>query len=260
MCSNKDSVVKVKQRFSSTPVELPTPEGIPVTLPTEREEQRTQEVCYGEDLGLEMDEEDLYKDIPGSVAGNIHKAEYDKFWAEELKPDLWTARVRTEGYELTFKNNAWPPPYEEPNNQSCKDNMEFAWQQMLDWEGKGVVRRPKQKPRCVSPLTVSSRKMEEEEIKRRLCLDLSRHINKLLKKEVVRLSNLDKALQVLLRNDVQATYDLVSAYHHVAIHPDHQELLGCALPDPITGETVYFEFTCMPFGLATATHCLTRLT
>ena len=93
-----------------------------------------------------------------------------------------------------------------------------------------------------------------------LCLDLSRHINKLLKKEVVRLSNLDKALQVLLRNDVQATYDLVSAYHHVAIHPDHQELLGCALPDPITGETVYFEFTCMPFGLATATHCLTRLT
>ena len=209
-------------------------EGVPVELPQVEEEEQQA----GEDLGLQA-EKDLCRDIPGSVAGNIHKKEYDDFWVEELKTDLWTARVRAEGYKMTFKNNAWPEPYEEPNNKSCLDNMDFTWQQLLDWEEKGVVKRPRKKPRCVSQPTVSARQLEQE-IKRRLCLDLSRHINKLLKQETVKLASLDKALQVLLRGDVQATYDLVSAYHHVAIHPDYHELLGCAVPDPITGNTVYF--------------------
>ena len=52
----------------------------------------------------------------------------------------------------------------------------------------------------------------------------------------------------------------MSAYHHVKIHPDHHTLLGCCVPHPDTGEDVYFVFACMPFGLSTATHVLTRLT
>ena len=77
----------------------------------------------------------------------------------------------------------------------------------MDWKDKGVTRISKTKPHCVSPLTVSLRDMEEE-TKKRLCLDLSRHINKLIRKEQVKLSSLDKALEILLPGDTQAVYDL----------------------------------------------------
>ena len=212
-----------------------------------------------EEEDAEHEEEEEYRDIQGHVAGNIHQHCYDQFWREELQPDMWTARVRAEGYKLSFIDGKWPDAYEEPNNKSAVDNAPFAWQQLMDWKDKGVTVIVPDKPRCVSPLTVSLREMEEE-VKKRLCLDLSRHINKLIKKEQVKLASLDKALEILLPGDMQAAYDLASAYHHVKIHPDYQTLLGCAVPHPDTGETVYFVFTCMPFGLSTATHVLTRMT
>ena len=72
----------------------------------------------------------------------------------------------------------------------------------------------------MSPLTVSVRQITVEEVKKRLCLDLSRWINLALLKEAVTLPSLDKALKSLLPGDYMATYDLSSAYHHVQIHKD----------------------------------------
>ena len=156
--------------------------------------------------------------------------------------------MRAEGYKLSFKDDRWPEEYFEKNNKSAIDNMDFTWQQLCDWKRKGVVLQSRSKAHCVSPLSVASR-LQAEEIKRRRCLDLSRHINILLKKEPVKLSTLEKAIDILLPGDEQATYDLASAYHHVSIHPDHRTLLGCCAPHPETGEDTFFVFACMPFGL-----------
>ena len=84
-------------------------------------------------------------------------------------------------------------------------------------------------PLCYSPLTVASRYVDGL-LKLRMCIDLSRYINLLLKKEAVTLPSLDKALKLLLPGDYQATFDLKSAFHHVLIHPDDRQYLGFSIP------------------------------
>ena len=182
------------------------------------------------------------------MAGNIHRAEFREFWTKVVKPDLWTLRVLAEGLKLSFQDDAWPAPYQEKKNKSAQENMPFVRQQVATWSERKVLKRVEKKPRCVSPLTGAARQVQGD-LKNRLCWDGSRHINLLLRKAPVKLSSLEKALDILLPGDYQATYDLSSAYHHIAIHPDYQDLLGIAVPDETTGEDVYYVFTCMPFGL-----------
>lgn len=178
-----------------------------------------------------------------------------------MKPDAWVLNLLEQGYKLPFKDGEPGQAYLEKNNKSALDNLPFVRESVKKYLDKDVIQRWKQRPLCVSPLTVASRELDsEEEIKNRLCLDLSRWINKLLQKENVTLPSLDKVLKTLLPGDFMATYDLSSAYHHVRIHPDHWKYLGFAVPNQDTGEDEYYVFTCMPFGLASATHCLARIT
>ena len=139
------------------------------------------------------------------------------------------------------------------------DNLPFVRETVQKYQSRGVVLQVENKPKCVSPLTVSLRHMPMEELKKRLCLDLSRWINLALLKEAVTLPSLDKAIKSLLPGDYMATYDLSSAYHHVMIHPEHWTYLGFSVPQE-DGSDNYYVFTCMPFGLSSATHCLARLT
>ena len=106
----------------------------------------------------------------------------------------------------------------------------------------------------------SSLKIREGLLKLRLCIDLSRYINLLLKKEAVSLPCLDKALRMLLPKDFQATFDLKSAFHHVLIHPDFRKFLGFAVPAKDGSGDRYFVFRVLPFGLASAVQLLAHLT
>ena len=83
------------------------------------------------------------------------------------------------------------------------------------------------KPHCVNPLTVSIRELAEERKKKRLSLDLSRWVNKFVKKEATKLTGLEKSCDLLLKDDLQATYDLSAAYHQVNIYEGHKKFL-CA--------------------------------
>ena len=116
-----------------------------------------------------------------------------------------------------------------------------------------------EKPLCCNPLTVASRYVNGL-LKLCLCIDLSRYINLLLKREAVSLPSLDKALKTLLPGDYQATFDLKSAFHHVLIHPDFCKYLGFAVPSKDGTRTRYFVFRVLPFGLASAVQLLARLT
>ena len=88
----------------------------------EVDEQQPNQSAQGEQEDTEAAEEEPedtesveYRDIPGEVAANIHKKEFDDFWSQKLKPDLWTARVRAEGYKLSFIDGKWPEEYQEPS-------------------------------------------------------------------------------------------------------------------------------------------------
>ena len=124
---------------------------------------------------------------------------------------------------------------------------------------KKVVKEVLEPPLCISPLTVAVRTLGDLE-KLRLCLDLSRYINTLLQKEAVKLSGIDKCTQNLLPGDYIATYDLTSAFHHIRIFEEHQQYLGFALPGRDGKKERYFVFLVMPFGLASAVKCITRIT
>ena len=105
-----------------------------------------------------------------------------------------------QGYKLPFKPGLLPQKYKERNNKSAIKHMGFAEKEVDKWAQKKVVKGVFKEPWCISPLTVAERLIGETE-KLRLCLDLSRYINKLLQKEAVKLSCIDKCTQALLPGD-----------------------------------------------------------
>jgi hypothetical protein len=90
-----------------------------------------------------------------------------------------------------------------------------------------------------------------------LCWDGSCCVNQHLEKKKVKLDHLQVALECTRTGDLQAKYDLKSAYFHIKIFPGHSKYLGAKFLNEL-GEPVYFEFLYMPFGLATAIHCMTK--
>ena len=77
-----------------------------------------------------------------------------------------------------------------------------------------MVKKLHCKPHCTNPLTVSSRILESI-TKKRLCIDLSRHVNLFLMQEAMTMSTLDKSLTLVQPGDWMATFDLTSAFHHI---------------------------------------------
>ena len=204
------------------------------------------------------DELDGYEEIPDLVAGSIHKESVREFWTEVLKVDGFVLDVLQNGYKLPFREGDLPQRYKEKNNKSAVKHMGFAVKEVEKWVSKKVVKEVFTEPWCVSPLTVAERQMGDIE-KLRLCLDLSRYINKLPRKEAVKLAGIDICTQSLLPGDYMATYDLTSAFHHVKIHEEHQQYLGFSLPGSEFGSPDrYFMFLVMPFGLASAVKCITK--
>ena len=192
------------------------------------------------------------------VAGNIHRPQYRSFW-ELLTQDSYVLSIIRNGYKIPFREDVVLRPYRERNNKSALDNMPYLQEHVESLMLDTTVSEVFSQPFCCNPLTVASR-IVEGVLKLRMCIDLSRYINLLLKKESVTLPILDKAVKLLLPGDYQATFDLKSAFHHVLIHPDFRQYLGFSIPDAKTGKDRYFVFRVLPFGLASAVQLLARLT
>ena len=189
--------------------------------------------------------------------GTIHSPRAVKFWAEELKAGEWVMDTLQNGYTIPLEQ-APPAEYEEENNQSAKRDMKFVRETVRKWAELGIVKLVQSKPRIVSPLTVVERKQPNGEVKKRLCWDGSRCINRLLKKQHVSLAHLQKALEITEPNDLQSKYDLKSAYFHIKICEQQTHLLGAKFMDE-KGQPRYFTFQHLPFGLASAVHVITKL-
>ena len=190
------------------------------------------------------------------VAGNIARQEFRNFWINDLKADVWTVRLLEEGYRLPFREA--PGQYQERNNKSARQEKPYLIESVASLRDRGVVKKLRCRSWCTNPLTVSSR-LVEGKVKKRLCIDLSRHVNLFLKQEAMTMTTLDKSLSLVQPGDWMATFDLTSAFHHIPIHPDHHRYLGFSIENE-EGIEEFYAYTCMPFGLATATQCLARVT
>ncbi len=188
--------------------------------------------------------------------GSIHEDQYFTFWKEKLKANSWVLNTLKNGYILPLLEE--PPKYEEENNASARLNMSFVQTEVEKLLRQGVIQIVQEKTHCISPLTVAERRVSGKETKRRLCWDGSRLINPMLDKNKVILSHLQSALEITLQGDYQCKYDLKSAFHHVKIFKGHVKYLGAAFINQ-KGEKQYFVFLYLPFGAASAVHCLTKL-
>jgi len=207
-------------------------------------------ICDGQNLNQENPTKQEFS--PGS----IHNIEFRDFWKTELAASDWVMETLTNGYVIPFES--FPPIYEEPNNASAVQDPAFVNKAINDLKRLGIIVFTDVKPHCVSPLTVSLKTGKDGLIKKRLCWDGSRCVNNYLQKQKVTLSHLQRALEITKSQDFQIIYDLKAAYHHIKIHSSHTKYLGASFKKPDGGDQ-YFFFLYIPFGLATAVHCITKL-
>jgi len=193
----------------------------------------------------------------GFRPGMIHEKEAREYWRDNLKAPDMIMSILTEGYKLPFIEIP-SYDYEEENNRSARDNKEFVRETIEAWQRQGVIQFVSQKPRAVSPLSVAIRKCPDGSLKRRLCWDGSRFMNKKIKKEKVNLAHLQTALEITEAGDWQCKYDLSNAYFHIKIHEEHRTFLGACLYQE-NGKKQYFQFNFLPFGLASAVHVMTKI-
>ena len=125
--------------------------------------------------------------------------------------------------------------------------MGFVREQVAKLEERGVVKAVRTPPRCINPLSVAAKELGDKK-RLRLCLDLSRHVNKALRTEPCKLATLASSVAMIFPNDWMAVYDLASAYHHIRITDDDQQYLGFAVT-ALSGEEEFFVFTRLPFGV-----------
>ena len=171
-----------------------------------------------------------------------------EFWSNTIDASDFVLRSIREGYRIPF--SCYPVPCYLKNNKSSLSHSQFVRNASSELLSNGCIIEQNFPPFCVNPLTVAEGK------KLRLVLDL-RHFNSYLVKLKFKYEDLRSLSQMLEQGDWFFTWDLKSGYHHVDIHPDHYKYLGFAFE--FDGQTRYFCFTVLPFGLASTCYCFTKL-
>ncbi len=192
-------------------------------------------------------------DVP-FMPGSIHREEFREFWTSTLNCAPWVENVLKNGYYLPFV--ALPGEYEERNNASVRRNMLLVTKLVEDLRDQGVIEFVDFKPTCVNPLGLVTKTINGS-VKHRLVLDASRWVNSHTDPAAVRLSHLEKALEITQQGDYQTIFDLQAAYHQVRIAPEHVQYLGASIEKD--GRKLYFVFKHLPFGLNSAVHAITKL-
>ena len=100
---------------------------------------------------------------------------------ETVQVGAWHMKLLEHGFTPDFK--AVPSAYSEQNNMSAMKNLQFVREKVAAWEADGHVEKLAQKATCNSPLTVVDKvDPVSGKVKKRLCLDMSRHVNRFLNK------------------------------------------------------------------------------
>lgn len=171
------------------------------------------------------------------------------FWASFVRSTMvlnWIAN----GYNLEFKNNSPPPPFEARNHQSAFDHTDFVDKTILELlaaQSIAIFTGPG-RPHIICPLGV----VEQKE-KLRMIYD-ARYLNQFLIFPKFKYEDLSYLDQFIEPNDFQWTTDFTKGYYHVDIHPDSIPYLG------FKWRGTYYVYQSLPFGLAPACWVFTKIT
>ena len=72
---------------------------------------------------------------------------------EEIKVGEWQHKILQEGFKPEFLCE--PGQYEEKNNRTAREHMQWVKEKVKDWEEKGFVTKLNEPAWCTSPLSVS---------------------------------------------------------------------------------------------------------
>lgn len=190
-------------------------------------------------------DEDLGRNY--NVKGNLKKNL--EFWVF-LAASSFILNVIKFGYRLPF----WdvPPAYYSKNNASALKNIDFVENSITELLESERIKQLSYKPHVVNPLSVSV----QPNGKKRLILDL-RYVNHFIKKLRIKYDDWKIASLMFRKNGYMFSFDLKSGYHHVEIFQPHQTFLGFSWD--FQGETRFYVFTVLPFGLSVAPYIFTKI-
>lgn len=125
---------------------------------------------------------------------------------------------------------------------------------------KGIIVKSVQKPTCVNPLSVSQKFCyDTKQFKYRVCLDLSRHLNKQFVSYTTTLDDYKTLIPHLEMNNYMASFDLEAAYHHIKLDPSIVKFFGFSIQSE-NNDTQYYYFRYLVFGLKPAVYCMNKCT
>ena len=187
----------------------------------------------------------------------IHSKSSQEFMREVVKAGSWQLNIMENGFMPDFIS--LPPKYDEKNNKSAVKNMEVVKKKVAVWLKEGHVEKLPAKATCNSPLTVSDKlDVDTGKVKKRVCLDLSRHVNKFLKKHSTNFEDLAATASLYKQGDFMCVFDLENQYFHVQLAETAKQFFGFSLPEEDGTETAY-QFKVMVYGFAAAGSVVTRL-
>jgi hypothetical protein len=176
---------------------------------------------------------------------------------QEIGVGQWHEKLLAEGLQLEFEKQ--PERYREANNKSAEQHMGVVREKVASWLEQGYVEKLEEPAWCTNPLTVAAKyDAYKQEVKLRPCIDLSRHVNRLIKKVHVKLDDLDSAEQLIEQGDYLTAFDLENQFFHVYLRPEDRKYFGFAVPDE-KGQLQFYQFAVMAYGYAPAVAIVTRL-
>ena len=191
----------------------------------------------GEDVCLIFEEG---KDLENKVHDTL--ARHASFWRESGASSFAVSVVEN-GYVPQMWEN--PQNYEEKNNGSYREEKVWANEAVFKLARAKLVREVDRRSLCcVNPLTVA----KNARGKKRLCIDLSRCVNKVIKAPKFKIESTIAALQVIEKGDYCFSFDLKSAYLQVKLNENFLQYFGFAI-DLEDGSRRYFQYFNLPFGL-----------
>jgi hypothetical protein len=193
----------------------------------------------------------------GGAVGGLHEA--IQFWNNTFEKDDYVYNILKHGVKIPVKMTAAEAAthYRERNNKSAREEMTYVRAEVARLVKDSQVVKMKIAPICTNPLSVAHKINADGSTKKRLCIDLSRWVNKFVVPDKYKMAQFEDALAQSTPGDYQSVYNISKAYHYIRLHPDSYELVGFCVEDA-DGKEHFYHFVVVVFGLGPAGQALGR--
>ena len=168
------------------------------------------------------------------MARKLNTAAYRKIGAPEH-----VLRWLEEGIKIPFIHT--PNRCFYANRINTANKRRFMDEQVKKLLQNEVIRESETKPKCILAMQCVPKKGN----KLRLVMDC-RPINESIKTPTFSQEGITAVAEIIEDDDLMVTMDLKDGFHHIFIHPDHQQYLG------FTWRGRFYVWQFLPFGISCA--------